>query len=72
MAAVSSDREPFEATELQLIEDALRSLQSVEGKIEPSNATENNLSSSNDLQDLQDVERLLKKVLYAVKFIIFF
>ncbi|CAM6110315.1 unnamed protein product [Calypogeia fissa] len=60
----SSDYEPFEASELQLIEDALRSLRSVEeGNIEASKAVEPNFSSSNDLQD---VARLLKKV-QAVK-----
>ncbi|CAM6098181.1 unnamed protein product [Calypogeia fissa] len=63
-AVSSSDYEPFEASELQLIEDALRSLRSVEeGNIDASKAVERNFSSSNDLQD---VARLLKKV-QAVK-----
>lgn len=63
-AESSSECEPFKASELQLIEDALRSLRSVEeGKMEASKAVEHN---SNDLQDLQDVARLLKKV-QAVK-----
>lgn len=69
--ASTSDSEPFEASELEIIEAALRSLRSVEEDEEEevggSRALEHDLPGSSDLQDLQDVARLLKKVIFVPK-----